>query len=581
VFRFAGFELDSRRGEFRGPNSEAIRLRPKSFAMLRLFATNPGRVVSKQELMEAVWPNVNVGEDSLFQCIREIRTALGDDQRQMLRVVSGHGYLFDTEVSGEPACVAAEKEAVPSPAPAGGEPEERPEPHINAMPARKPRLRLSLSRPAALGIVAGLSAIIGIAVAAPIFRPDLMFWQTPPTIAVMPIVDTTGDPDVAQMAVNVSERLADGLAEIGNIRVVAPRWQASPSSPEVASAHASQADFAVTGELQKSDTSWNLQARMVSTATGEVRWTTSVGVRMDDADVALQQSRLAAGVGHPLALAINALTNSATRSVKTDSTAPAGAKVVIDQAMAFINQTTPERFKSAQAMLEQALAAEPDNVDLQAALSAHLLRGIQSAWYNPADVAATESSAQSMLERALRAKPTYLPVLEGYCRFLAASNHFVESLVACAKALAFDPWNGIALFQLGMTQIRLGRFEDALATFGQADRFNTPQVSRWTWLLGAGWACLLMGRDEEALSWLQRSIDITPGTGRTHLLLAAGYQRLGRTDEARAAIAKAMELRPGSTADNALLPAKNASADFLTAQKIIQAAQIEAGLPER
>ena len=46
-------------------------------------------------------------------------------------------------------------------------------------------------------------------------------------------------------------------------------------------------------------------------------------------------------------------------------------------------------------------------------------------------------------------------------------------------------------------------------------------------------------------------------------------------------VAKAMELRPGSTADNALLPAKNASADFLNAQKIIQAAQIEAGLPER
>jgi Flp pilus assembly protein TadD/TolB-like protein len=408
-----------------------------------------------------------------------------------------------------------------------------------------------------------------------------MFWQTPPTIAVMPIINTTGDPDAARMAVNVSERLADGLAKIGNIRVVAPRWQASSSSPEIASARATQADLAVTGELQKSEKSWNLQARMVSTASGEVRWTTSVAVRIDDADVVLQQSRLAAGVGHPLALAVNALLNSGMRSVKTDSTAPAGAKVVIDQAMAFINQTTPERFKSAQAMLEQALAAEPDNVDLQAALAAHLLRGVQSAWYDPADVAAAQSSAQSMLERALRAKPAYLPVLEGYCRFLAASNHFVESLVACAKALTFDPWDGIALFHLGMTQIRLGRFEDALATFRQADRFDTPQVSRWTWLLGAGWSCLLMGRDEEASSWLQRSIAITPGTGRTHLLLAAAYWRLGRTDEARAAVVKALELRPGSTADNALLPAKNASPDFLNAQKMIQAAQIEAGLPER
>lgn len=90
MFRFAGFELDPQRA----PDGGAIRLRPKTFEMLRLFAANAGRVLRKQDLMEAVWPNVHVGEDSLFQCIREIRTALGDDQRQMVKLVSGRGYLF-------------------------------------------------------------------------------------------------------------------------------------------------------------------------------------------------------------------------------------------------------------------------------------------------------------------------------------------------------------------------------------------------------------------------------------------------------------------------------------------------------
>src|ERR1700676_1083464 len=228
----------------------------------------------------------------------------------------------------------------------------------------------------------------------------------------------------------------------------------------------------------------------------------------------------------------------------------------------------------------KALAADPDNVDLEAALAAHLLRGIQSAWYNPADVTATERSAQSMLERALQAKPAYLPVLEGYCRFLTATTHFVESLIACAKTLALDPWDGLALFNLGMTQIQLGRFEDALATFKQADQFNTPEVSRWTWLLGAGWTTMLMGRNEEALPWLQRSIAITPGTGRTHLLLAGAYQKLGRRDEAKAAMARAMELRPGSTAGNVLLPSKNVSTAFLEAAQRVLRTEVEAGLPE-
>src|SRR5436190_13175639 len=99
VLRFSGFELDQERAELRAPDGRTIRVRPKTLEILRLLAGNAGRVLSKQELMEAVWPNVHVGEDSLFQCIREIRTALGDDKRQMVRVISGRGYLFQAEVT--------------------------------------------------------------------------------------------------------------------------------------------------------------------------------------------------------------------------------------------------------------------------------------------------------------------------------------------------------------------------------------------------------------------------------------------------------------------------------------------------
>src|SRR5207244_12812986 len=100
----------------------------------------------------------------------------------------------------------------------------------------------------------------------------------------------------------------------------------------------------------------------------------------------------------------NALINSGAAASGRD--VPDGnAKVVIEQAMPSINQTTPERFQAAQAMLEKALAADPDNVDLETALAAHLLRGVQMVWYNPADGPAAERDARSMLERALRTKP--------------------------------------------------------------------------------------------------------------------------------------------------------------------------------
>lgn len=89
-----------------------------------------------------------------------------------------------------------------------------------------------------------------------------------------------------------------------------------------------------------------------------------------------------------------------------------------------------------------------------------------------------------------------------------------------------------------------------------------------------------MGRAEEALPWLQRSIAITSASGRTHMLLAAAYQQLGRADDAGAAMAVALELRPGSTARNAPPPTKNNSAMFLRASERVLSLMVAAGLPE-
>ncbi|MGX9426920.1 MULTISPECIES: tetratricopeptide repeat protein [Bradyrhizobium] len=564
MFRFAGFELDRERAELRGPDGEVVKLRPKALEMLQLFAANPGRVLSKEVLMEAVWPNVHVGEDSLFQCIREIRTALGDDRRQTIKLVSGRGYLFAAEVSVKPPAPGVPVQASAEPI-AGAEP---------ASEIATPGRLFGLRRPVAAAAAAGLCVIVGFAVAAPTFRPDLMFKRPPPTIALTPIVDASNDPRGAGVAAAVTDRLTDGLARIDNIRVVAPGAVAVAAAPT--STSSAQSDFVLNGELERGPQSWILRARMIQTNTGEVQAVATASVDATELDMQLQQSRLAAGAGHALARRLNALLESGAHPAATGD-----AKVAIEQATASINRTTRERFAAAQTMLEKALAAEPVNTELQIALAALQLRGIQMTWYAPAERAAAERNAGSLLERARQTTPRYIPVLEAYCRFLTATNEFVESLVACAKALSFDPWNGLVLYHIGLAQLQLGRFEDALATFKQADRFDTPEVSRWTWMLGAGWTALLMGRNEEAVSWLQRSIAITPASGRPYMLLAVAYQRLGQPDEARTAMAKAMALRPDSTALNIGLPTRNASPAFLAMGEQTMQTLLELGLPER
>jgi tetratricopeptide (TPR) repeat protein len=287
-------------------------------------------------------------------------------------------------------------------------------------------------------------------------------------------------------------------------------------------------------------------------------------------------------VGHPLALRINALLDSGSRTVANGRDPPSdSAEVVIQQATASIMQTTRDRFAMAQTMLEKAIAADPDNADLAIALAALQLRGVQMVWYTPTESTAATTNARAILERALKNRPASIPVLEAYCRFLNATNEFVDSLVACARTMSFDPWNGLALYHIGLAQLQLDRFEDALASFKQADRFDTPRVSRWTWQLGVGMAYVFMGRSADALPWLQSSIAITPASGRSYMLLAAAYHDLDRPTEAKEAMDKALKLRPGSNVGNVKLPSKNESPGYLAAAERVEQAFVAAGLPER
>jgi adenylate cyclase len=67
--------------------------------VLRHLAENAGRLVSKRELFATLWPDVAVTDDSLVQCIVEIRRALADDRQRLVRTVPRRGYLFDTAAS--------------------------------------------------------------------------------------------------------------------------------------------------------------------------------------------------------------------------------------------------------------------------------------------------------------------------------------------------------------------------------------------------------------------------------------------------------------------------------------------------
>src|SRR5215471_17560103 len=92
---FFPFHFDSQSGRLWCEGEERL-LRPKSAAVLHYLVQHAGQVVSKNELLAAVWPDVIVSETVLAVCVNELRQALGDDPQQprFIETVHRRGYRF-------------------------------------------------------------------------------------------------------------------------------------------------------------------------------------------------------------------------------------------------------------------------------------------------------------------------------------------------------------------------------------------------------------------------------------------------------------------------------------------------------
>jgi DNA-binding winged helix-turn-helix (wHTH) protein/tetratricopeptide (TPR) repeat protein len=102
VLCFDAFSLDlARCALLRG--DEVLALRPQAFDVLRHLAERPGHVVTKDELIAAVWAAKPASDDSLVQCIKDIRQALSDHTRRIVQTVPRRGYMLAAEVVEEAA----------------------------------------------------------------------------------------------------------------------------------------------------------------------------------------------------------------------------------------------------------------------------------------------------------------------------------------------------------------------------------------------------------------------------------------------------------------------------------------------
>src|SRR5215469_6620247 len=99
-FRFGDFVLEPERASLLKDGQE-IKLRPKVFDALRYLIENRGRLVPKEELIQTLWSDAFVTDDSLVQCMVELRRALEDRAQEILKTVPRRGYIFAAPVTSE------------------------------------------------------------------------------------------------------------------------------------------------------------------------------------------------------------------------------------------------------------------------------------------------------------------------------------------------------------------------------------------------------------------------------------------------------------------------------------------------
>jgi TolB-like protein len=118
VLQFEKFTLDPD-GRSLDRDGHHVALRPQAMEVLCYLAKNPGRPISKEELFREIWQGISVTDDSLVQCIRDIREVLEDDGHHIVKTVPRRGYLFAASIARglhqDPLSVIAPRQRAPAP----------------------------------------------------------------------------------------------------------------------------------------------------------------------------------------------------------------------------------------------------------------------------------------------------------------------------------------------------------------------------------------------------------------------------------------------------------------------------------
>jgi TolB-like protein/Tfp pilus assembly protein PilF len=491
TFRFATFTLDPGRNRLQSDGRQ-IDLRPKSFDLLRQLVENPDRLIPRDELMRAVWPDVIVTDDSLKRCISEIRAALGDERQEMIRTIPRRGYLFTVPVARIDSA-----ETVAS---------------IASEPA----------------------------------DPDR------PSIAVLPFFNMSGDPDQDYFSDGISEDLTTMLSKFAGLLVIARNSAFQFKGRHVDMKHIGRelgVRYLLEGSVRRDAQRVRITAQLIDAATARHLWAETYDREL--ADVFAVQDDVARRIVVSLIAHVNKSEIDRARRKTPEKLAAYDLYLRGNPMMKSLpRETRGETIVAARALFERSIAIDPDFAPAYHALADTYM----AAWFAPAafEPIGREFHRPETLQRAFALAHKAVELDGGMAEAhatLAWIMHWqyrrAESLSAFERAIARNPNFLEGSYRYGIALIHHGRTQEGIDFLHRVLRLDPFHPPFYESCLGTGY--YMQGRYAEALELLRIATQRIQGYRMFGTWHAAAAAQMGHAREAAAALADLKQVEPDLT----------------------------------